>query len=286
MAPAAFKITARVNTRNEEDNIAAALESLLWADEIVVVDAHSTDNTVAVARRYTDKVVRHEFAGFGEQHSFADSICSHEWVFWLDADERLTPAARDAILALRQAGTDLDAFRLARRTWYLDRWIRHSGWYPDYQPRLYRRSRTRWLGEAPHAAPKVEGRMGTLPGDLLHFTRRNMREHIEVMNFYTDLAADARFAARRKASWSRLWLAPAATFWRSYVLKQGFRDGRAGLIIAWLAAAYVVTKEAKLYEHYRGRRAPDAPADPAAPLLSASAPSTSPTPRDQTEIQQ
>jgi glycosyltransferase involved in cell wall biosynthesis len=253
-----MKITARVNTYNEEDNIGPALESLRWADEIVVVDSFSTDQTVAIARRYTDKVVSYEFKGYGDKHNYADSLCSHEWVLALDADERVTPGLRDAILALKNRGGDLpDGFRIARRTWYLDRWIRHSGWYPDYQARLYRRSRTRWEGESPHEAPHVRGRIETLPGELLHYTRRNLREHLEVMNAYTDISAEARFRAGRRVSRLRLWLAPPFTFFHTYVLKQGFRDGMAGLIIAYLAACYVHVKDAKLIERYRARTAPN-----------------------------
>lgn len=246
-----MKITARVNTYNEEDNIGAALDSVRWADEILVVDSFSTDRTVQIARRFTDRVVTYEFKGYGDKHNYADSLCSHDWVLALDADERVTPELREAILRWRAEGTSLDGFRIARRTWYLDRWIRHSGWYPDYQTRLYRRAVTRWEGEPPHEAPKVRGQIGTLRGDLLHYTRRDLREHITVMNRYTDLAAAARFAAGRRPSHARLWLAPPLTFLRSYVAKQGFRDGLAGVIIAWLAAVYVHLKEAKLFEHYR-----------------------------------
>lgn len=253
-----MKITARINTFNEEANLAAALESVAWADEILIVDSFSTDRTLEIARRYTERVVSYEFKGYGDKHNYADSLSTHDWVLALDADERVTPELRDAILALRGAGAACDGFRIARRTWYLNRWIRHSGWYPDYQTRLYRRAATRWEGEPPHEAPKVRGRVETLPGDLLHFTRRDLHEHIEVMNRYTDIAAAGRFAAGRRPSWRRLWLAPPWTFLRSYVFRQGFRDGLAGLIIAYLAAFYVHAKEAKLFERYRALPAPEA----------------------------
>jgi len=246
-----FKLSARINTFNEEDNIGPALESLAWADELVVVDSHSTDRTVEIARRYTDRVISYPFRGYGDKHNYADSLCTHEWVLTLDADERVTPELRTAIQALQRQGTELDGFRIARRTWYLDRWIRHSGWYPDYQARLYRRSCTRWEGESPHEAPKVKGRVGTLNGDLLHYTRRNLHEHIAVLNRYTDIAAETRFQAGKRPSKTRLALAPGATFLRSYIFKQGFRDGIAGLIIAYLAAYYVHVKDAKLLEKWR-----------------------------------
>lgn len=246
-----IKISARINTFNEEDNIAAALESLSWADELIVVDSFSTDRTVEIARRYTDKVVQHEFRSHGEQHNWADALCSHEWIFVLDADERVTPELRASILAFKEKGADLDGFRMARRAWYIDRWIRHSGWYPNWQTRLYRRSRGKWAGEPPHEAPKVDGHVGTLQGDLLHFTRRSLHEHVEVMNHYTDLASAARFRQGKKVGLLMMLVSPPWTFLRSYILKQGFRDGWTGLVIAGLAASYVHLKQAKLMEKYR-----------------------------------
>jgi glycosyltransferase involved in cell wall biosynthesis len=250
-----MKITARINTFNEEDNIGAALESVQWADELLVVDSFSQDRTVAIARERGARVVSYEFKGYGDKHNYADSLCTHPWVLAIDADERVTPELRDELLRLKQRDdADVDGFRIARRTWYLDRWIKHSGWYPDYQTRLYRRALTRWEGESPHEAPKVRGRVATLTGDLLHYTRRNLREHLEVMNRYTDISAEARWRSGKHVSWLRLGLAPGWTFLRSYVFKQGFRDGVAGLIIAYLAAYYVHVKDAKVIELERQSR--------------------------------
>ena len=246
-----MKITARVNTFNEEDNIAAALESVRWADEILVVDSDSADRTVEIARRYTDRVIQHPFASHGAQHNYADSLCTHDWVLALDADERVTPELAAEIQRVRAQGTAQDGFRMARRAWYLGRWIRHSGWYPDWQTRLYRRAVTRWDGEPPHEEPKVAGKVAYLNGDLLHFTRRSLHEHIEVMNRYTDLSAAARWREGRTVSGWQLALTPPAVFLRSYVGKQGFRDGWQGLVIAYLAAAYVHIKQAKLMEKER-----------------------------------
>ena len=246
-----MKITARVNTFNEEDNIGAALESVSFADEIIVVDSFSTDRTTEMARRYTDRVVSHAFASHGDQHNYADSLCQHDWVLVLDADERLTPELAAAIRALQAQGTALDGFCMARRAWYLGRWIRHSGWYPDWQTRLYRRAVTRWDGEPPHEAPKVAGRVAHLPGDLLHYTRRSLHEHVAVMNHYTDLAAAARFREGRSVTNLQMALTPPWVFFQSYILKQGFRDGWPGLVIAYLAASYVLIKHAKLLEKQR-----------------------------------
>lgn len=247
-----MKISARVNTYNEEDNIAACLETLTWADEIVVVDSFSTDRTVEIARRYTDRVYQNKFVGYREQHDFGDSLCENDWVMVLDADERLTPEAREEILAIRVAGTPHSGFRIPRRTWYLDRWIRHSGWYPDHQLRLFRKSCGGWAGPPEHAACRVTGSVASLRGDILHFTRRSLKEHLEVLNRYTDIAAHDRSEKGRRGSFSSLLTKPPVAFLRSYVWRAGFLDGWAGLVIAYLAATYVAVREAKLLEIARG----------------------------------
>ncbi|MGH9413568.1 MAG: glycosyltransferase family 2 protein [Terriglobales bacterium] len=246
-----MKVSARINTFNEEDNIAAALESVAWADEILVVDSFSTDNTVAIARRYTGRVIQHEFQSHGAQHNYADSLCQHDWVLVLDADERLTPELAAAMRQVLARAPSADGYRMARRAWYLGRWIRHSGWYPDWQTRLYRRAVTRWDGEPPHEAPKVHGMVATISGDLLHYTRRNLREHAAVMNDYTDRAAADRLQRGRHVSVWQLATAPAWTFLRSYVFQQGFRDGWPGIVIAYFAAHYVLLKLAKQLEAER-----------------------------------
>ncbi|HXE32252.1 MAG TPA: glycosyltransferase family 2 protein [Terriglobales bacterium] len=246
-----MKISARINTFNEEDNIAAALESVRWADEILVVDSFSSDRTVEIARRYTDRVIQHPFASHGAQHNYADSLCAHDWILVLDADERLTPELVEAIQRVRRDGPAADGYRMARRAWYLGRWIRHSGWYPDWQTRLYRKAVTRWDGEPPHEEPKVGGAVAYLAGDMVHYTRRSLHEHVEVMNRYTDLASAARLRQGLSVSNFQLAFTPPFVFFRSYILKQGFRDGWPGLVIAYLAAAYVHLKQAKLLEKQR-----------------------------------
>ncbi len=245
-----MKISASIIVRNEEENIAAVCETVTWADEIVIVDSDSCDRTVEIARRYTDKVFNHTFRGYKDKHEFADAQTTGDWIFWIDADERVTPELREAIERLRERdpATLPDGFRIARSTRYLGRWIRNSGWYPDYQMRLYRKSESYWDGVSPHETARVRGRVETLPGKLLHYTKRNLGEHHRVLDEYTTLAAEYHYKNNRSVRAIDLFVLPVAAFIRTYVLKQGFRDGVPGLIIAMFTAYSVFLKFAKVWE--------------------------------------
>jgi glycosyltransferase involved in cell wall biosynthesis len=245
-----LKISASIIVRNEEHNIAAVCEEVAWADEIIIVDSDSRDRTVEIARRYTDKVFNRPFRGYKDKHEFADSQTTGDWIFWIDADERLTPELREAIEKLRERdpATLPDGFRIRRKTYYLDRWIKHSGWYPDYQMRLYRKSASYWGGIAPHHTARVQGRVDTLPGEFLHYTKRNLTEHHLVLDEYTTLAAEHHHENKRRVGAIDLFVLPIAAFIRTYILKQGFRDGVPGLIIAMFTAYSVFLKFAKTWE--------------------------------------
>jgi glycosyltransferase involved in cell wall biosynthesis len=242
------KISVTIITLNEEDRLVDALESVTWADEILVVDAGSNDRTVEMARRYTDRVIINPWPGYAAQKNFAQRQASHDWILSLDADERVSPELKRSIEQLKREGPRHDGYRLARRAWYLGRWINHSGWYPDYQIRLYRRDRACWQGEYVHESVRVQGRVGTLTGDLWHFTRRSLAEHHQVLDRYTTLAAEQDFTRGKKVGLLDLLFKPPLLFLRSYLLKQGFRDGIAGVVIASFAAYYVFLKQAKLWE--------------------------------------
>ncbi len=249
-----MKISAAIIVRNEADNLAAVCETVAWADEIIIVDSDSTDRTVEIARRYTDHVFNHEFRGYKDKHEFADAQTTGDWIFWIDADERVTPELRASIEKLRQAdpATLPDGFRMARRTQYLGRWIAHSGWYPDYQMRLYRKAASYWDGVAPHETARVRGRLETLPGEFLHYTKRNLSEHHRVLDSYTTLAAEHLHKNGRRARGLDLFVLPIAAFIRTYFIKQGFRDGVQGLIIAMFTAYSVFLKYAKVWESSQG----------------------------------
>lgn len=245
-----MKISVKINVYNEEDNIAAVCESLDWADEIVIVDSDSTDRTVEIARRYTDKIYNHPFRGYKDKHEFSDSKTTGDWIFWIDADEIVTPELKASITHLRELDPAAlpDGFRIARRTQYLGRWIAHSGWYPDYQMRLYRKAASYWDGVSPHEVAHVRGRVEILSGELLHYTKRNLSEHQLVMDRYTTLAAEYLYNHGKRMRGIDLFVVPIAAFIRTYLLKQGFRDGIPGLIIAMQTAYSVFLKFAKVWE--------------------------------------
>ena len=250
-----MKITATVITLNEEHNIAAALESLSWADEIIVVDSESADLTVEIARRFTDRVFVRPWQGYSAQKNFAAAQATNDWILSLDADERASEELASEIEQLKGGGGDPQAagFEMPRLTFYLGRWIKHSGWYPDYKLRLYNRNRARWRGEFVHESLEADGKVERLSGNILHYTVRDASEHHLRMDRYTTLAAQQAFAQGRRASVGSILLSPIAVFLRSYFFKLGFLDGIQGLAIARFAVHYEFLKNLKLLE-MRGTR--------------------------------
>ena len=246
-----MNISASIIVRNEEDNIAELCETVSWADEIVIVDSDSTDLTVEIAMRFTDKVFNREFKGYKDKHEFADAQTSGDWIFWIDADERVTAELRASIEKLRTLddGELADGYKIARKTEYLGRWIKHCGWYPDYQMRLYRKDKSYWDGVAPHQTARVRGRVETLDGEFLHYTKRDLSEHHRVTDTYATLAAEHLAGEGRKIGAAGIIGNAVAAFFRTYILKQGFRDGVPGLIIAGFTAYGVFLKYAKVWEH-------------------------------------
>lgn len=242
------KLSVTIITRDEAANLAAALESVSWADEIVVVDSESTDATVDIARRYTSKVLVRPWPGYVDQKNRAAAEASHDWILSLDADERVTPALAAEIQAILRSEPAVPGYRVPRVTFHLGRWIRSTDWYPDHQLRLYDRRRGRWTGKLVHESVKVDGPSADLAGELQHYAYRNLSHHLQTMDRYTTLAARQMRDEGRTAGWLDLAAHPPAAFLRNYVLRGGFRDGLAGLVISTLNATYVALKFAKLWE--------------------------------------
>jgi glycosyltransferase involved in cell wall biosynthesis len=240
-----LRISATIITLNEEESLPRALASVSFCDEVVVVDSGSADRTREIAERAGARVLTRRWTGYADQKNFAAQSASHDWILALDADEEVTVQLRASIQALQEAGPQHAGYRFARLARYLGRWIRHSGWYPDAKVRLYDRRRGRWHGDYVHESVRVEGSVGELAGDLLHYTCDSLEDHRRRVDRYTDLAARELIANRRRIGLGRLLASPPWAFLRSYVLQQGFRDGPEGLLIARMAASYTYSKYAK-----------------------------------------
>jgi len=245
--------TACVITYNEEKNLRECLESVAWLPHIVVIDSGSSDRTVEIAREFTDRVTVTDWPGHVEQKTRAVLAAPTDWVFCIDADERVTPELRAELERVLADTPASPAYSVRRKTRYLGRWILHGGWYPDRKVRLFDRRHARWGGVNPHDHVQVDGRTEDLDGDLLHYTYRDIHHHLETIDFFTDIAAREK---ERQGQRPRVWkmlCKPPARFVRMYFLKRGYRDGFAGFIVASFGALYVLLKEAKLWERLRLR---------------------------------
>jgi hypothetical protein len=254
------KLSVYIIAFNEEDKIEPAIRSVTWADEIVVVDSFSTDRTVEIARRYTDRIVQVPFEGFGRLRNVAVSRTAHEWIFSLDADERCTPEARDEILRTIARPDAADAYYVPRRNLFLGRWIRHSGWYPDYrQPQLFRRGALTYKEEQVHEGYVVHGRVGHLEHAIQQVPYSDLSQLIGKMNRYSTLGARKLAEAGKAAGMGTALAHAVAAFLKPYVLKRGFLDGWPGFVIALSGFEATFYKYAKMYDRCRGKAAGETP---------------------------
>ena len=240
-----MKISATLVTLNEEQNLARALGSLSCCDELLIIDSGSEDRTIEIAEQHGARVIEREWKGYADQKNFAAQAAQHDWILALDADEALSDPLAAEIHSLKSRPPSVDAYRFPRRARYLGKWIRHSGWYPDAKVRLYHRGKAEWVGNYVHESVEVSGSVGTLQGDLLHYTCDTIASHVQTVDRYTTLAAKELVERGERVGWVDLSLAPAWTFLKTYFLKLGFLDGLEGLAIAHMAAFYVFAKHAK-----------------------------------------
>jgi glycosyltransferase involved in cell wall biosynthesis len=249
MGATSRRLSVVVICKNEEDHLRDCLESVTWADEIVVVDSGSTDRTPAIARDYTDKVIHHDWQGYGAQKDFAMTQAGGDWILNVDADERVSLELADEIKALlRREQPRCNGYSVPRRTFYLGRWITHGGWYPDRKVRLVRRGFGSWGTRPVHEDLSVDGPVGKLRGDLLHFTYRDITDHVRVINEFTTLGAQKLYSEGRRRLLLHVLLNPPWKFVRMYVFQAGFLDGVPGLLVAILGSYYVFLKYAKLWQ--------------------------------------
>jgi glycosyltransferase involved in cell wall biosynthesis len=242
------KLTVTVITFNEAAHIAAALDSVSWADEILVVDSRSTDGTAAIAERMGARVVVRDWPGYGAQKNYAAEMASNDWVLSLDADERVSAGLATEIRDLLARTPARKGYRIPRVTWYLGRWLRSTDWYPDYQLRLYDRRAGRWKERRVHESVELQDSPGTLRHDLQHFAYRDLSHHLATIDRYTTLAAEEWLAEGRRTSAIAAAIHPPFAFLRNYILRGGIRDGSAGLLVSILNSYYVFLKLAKLWE--------------------------------------
>jgi glycosyltransferase involved in cell wall biosynthesis len=251
----ALPLSVVIVTLNEEANLPRCLASVRrLASQIVVVDSGSTDRTRGIAEAAGAEFVVRPWEGYVAQGNAALALATHDWVLALDADEQVSPGLDAAIRAVMASGAPArDAYFVNRLTWYLGDWIRHA-WYPEWRLRFVRRDRACWKGQDPHGAIVTSGTTGRLDGHLHHYSYTDLRDHFTRVLRYAPIAADARIRSGRPVRWHHLAVSPFAAFFKSLVLKQAWRDGWRGWVIAFATLVKVFAKYAFVYERRRVQR--------------------------------
>jgi glycosyltransferase involved in cell wall biosynthesis len=247
------RVSAIIVCFNEETNIRACLESVRWCDEIIVVDSHSTDRTLEITREFTERIFVRDWPGYREQKQFALDQAQTEWVLNVDADERVSPELRSEIQRELNHGDSLvNGYWIPRLVYYLGRWWYRGGWFPDYRLRLFRRERAIWGGVNPHEKVVVEGTTKRLSGRLLHFTYRDVSQHLTTVNRLTDISSQELLRRRGRVARHDIVLRPLWRLFRSLVVDRAILEGWAGLFVAVTGAFYVYLKYAKAVELEHG----------------------------------
>ncbi len=232
-----MKLSATIIARDEAHRIARCLEALRWVDEIVVVvDEATTDDTAAVARRYTDRVLTRAFTSFPDQRDWADAQAMGEWILSVDCDEVVPTALAEEIRATL-AAPRCDAYRVPHLDYMFGKWIRHGGWYPQYHIRLYRRGAAQWQRDI-HERVTVSGALGTLTQPILHYSHARVADWVNKMARYTTTEAEALHRAGKRVGLGRALVEPFLYFGYKYIVQQGWRDGAHGLVLALLLGVY------------------------------------------------
>jgi glycosyltransferase involved in cell wall biosynthesis len=245
------RLSAVVITLNEETRLRDCLLSVAWADEIVVIDGESTDKTVAIAQEFTDNIHVRPWPGFAAQKNFGIAQARGDWILSLDADEEVSPELRDEIVAVMAAADAADGYRVPRRNIFWGRWVRHGGLYPDWQLRLFRQGRGRFVPHRVHESVRVDGRVGRLHGALVHRSYRDVTDFLERANRYSSLAAEQWVAEGRAVHLHDIVLRPVGRLVSMYLVRRGFLDGWRGFLLAGLYAYYVFVRWVKIWEKVR-----------------------------------
>ena len=246
------KISACVITFNEEANIHRCLGSLTWCDEIVVLDSFSTDNTLALCSAYTENIHQQEWEGYITQRNRSKKLASHEWVLIMDADEEVSSEMREQIQhVLQQDEIPYMGYEFPRQVYYLGRWIKFGEWNPDRKLRFFKKNKGTSGGEEPHDMVFIDGPVKRLSGKIYHYTYTDITDHINQANRFSSLSAEAKFKAGKKFKLSDVILRPSFRFFKSFIFKLGFLDGRRGFMIAVISAFSVTMKYFKLWNMER-----------------------------------
>lgn len=244
-------LSVAIITYNEEKNIIDCIQSCIdIADEIIILDSFSKDRTTELADSFDKvRVYQNKFQGHIEQKNKAIELCSGEWVLSLDADERLTPQLRESIQIALETKSEIVAYKLARLTYHLGKFIKHSGWYPVYRFRLFKKGYAYWTGENPHDYIAIEGKGKKLLGDILHYSFQDLSDQIDTINKFSSIVSFTRFQKGKRFSIIKSIVKPLSKFIEIYFIKGGFLDGYPGLVIAVSSAFSTFLKFAKMYEY-------------------------------------
>lgn len=243
-------ISAIIITLNEEKNIDTCLESLKGvADEVIVIDSFSTDKTKEICLKYKVKFIEHEWEGYSKTKNYGNNLAVSDFILSVDADEALSPELRKSLLSLKTGNSPHNAYELSRVTNYCGKWIKHGGWYPDKKVRLWKNRTAQWIGDI-HEELELPANteIGSLSGDLYHYSFHTVQQHERQIAKFTDIAAKNDYARGRKTNGIRIFLYPKWKFFRDYVLRMGFLDGYYGYIVCKMSAHASFLKYIKLNE--------------------------------------
>lgn len=242
------KVSGLIICKNEEKNIEECIKSILWCDEIIIVDSFSEDNTIALAKKHTDKIFQNEWKGFSEQRKFGLTKVNYEWIFSLDADERCTKELEAEIKnLLTKDSIPENGFEIPRKSFFLNKWIKHGGWYPNYQLRLFKKQYAGLSDRLVHESYTVEGQIGKLENNILHYTVSSVSEYVTKINTYSNLSALEK-KNKKKINFLDILIMPRIAFFIQYILKGNFLDGMGGLMVSKFHMITKLLNNMKIWE--------------------------------------
>ena len=239
------KISVTIITKNEEKNIGRCLKSLQWVDEIIVVDTNSDDKTVEICKQYTDHVFNENWHGYGKQKNICAAKAQNRWILNIDSDEVVTPELAEEIQKIQKEGPKYPVYHLPRKNYFGDRWVRFGGWYPDRILRLYDKEKVSFSETQVHERLTPDENSGSFKCPLTHYSYRDHEDYIQRQDRYSTLYAQEKIVNGFRANWTHLYLRPSFSFFKNFIINQGFRDGYLGLFLAKNAANYTYQKYAK-----------------------------------------